>query len=174
MINRTIFIYLILISCVTCSCFNQKKAQKQVSRIDVTYPEVLAGYCATRFPVKETFLPGDTVTVTDTVFGQGETVTDTVVTMDTVIITKTRSLPSQVITKTIHVTDTVITESTSRLKVCELERGKVVDLLTNANLKLSVSQGKATKRGWVMWGLIALIIVFIAWRVYGFFKLKVK
>lgn len=131
-------------------------------------------YCAATFPPKTTIIKGDTITKTDTVKFDGNVVTDTLISFDTVRITITKTQPGQTITKTIHVTDTMRVENTAQLKVCELERGKVVDLLTDVNKQLSVSQGRAKKRAIIMWSLIALAVVYIGWKVYSALKPKVK
>lgn len=148
----TIFLLLICLS-----CNSLKKAQKDVAKISVTHPEVLAKYCADKFPVVETFLPGDTIIVTDTVFNSINIISDTVTTLDTVRITKTVTLPGKTITKTVTVTDTIVKENTAQLKVCELERGKMVDLLASSNAESDKWQGKAKKRFWILIGLIVLL-----------------
>lgn len=149
-----IFIILIII-CLSCNTL--KKAQKDVAKISVTHPEVLAEYCADKFPVKEIFLPGDTIIVTDTLELEGSVFIDTVRTLDTIRITKTVTLPGQTITRTIVIHDTVIKENTAQLKVCELERGKMVNLLASSNAESDKWQGKAKKRFWILLGLIVLL-----------------
>lgn len=161
--------YLIVIL-LFASCNSLKKAQKDVAKISVTHPEVLAAYCAEKFPVKETFLPGDTIIVTDTVQMIGNIITDTVISFDTVRITTIKTLPGQTITKIVHVTDTVVKENTAQLKVCELERGKVVDLLLKSNNESDKWQGKAKKRFWLIMALIVALVGSLYFNVRKIFK----
>lgn len=158
------FIILILLA----SCNSLKKAQKDVAKISVTHPEVLAAYCADKFPIKETFMPGDTIVVIDTVKLDGNVITDTLISFDTVRITRT--LPGQTIIKTVHIVDTVVKENTAQLKVCELERGKVVDLLTKSNIESDSWQGKAKKRFWWLLALIVALAGSLYFNVRKIFK----
>lgn len=154
------------------SCYNEKKAIQQVARADAAYPEIIAKLAAKEYPIKETFLPGDTITVRDTLKLEGNVITDTLITFDTVRIRTIITLPGKTITTTIYITDTVKQESTSKLAACEIERGKTLDLLASANLKLTDAQGKAKTRGIWMWSLIALIVVYSGWKVYNIVKPK--
>lgn len=165
--------YLLLISLICLSCYNQRKATQQFSKAVVAYPEIPAQYCAVTYPPLIGVISGDTIIKTDTVKLDGNVITDTVITFDTVRITKTVTLPGQTITKTVHVTDTIRVENTAQLKVCELERGTTLDLLADANQKLTLSQKRAKTRGIVMWSLIALVIALGVWKIYGIFKPKV-
>jgi hypothetical protein len=167
-------LYVLAVVCLSLSCYNQKAAQKQFSKAAVTYPIIPAQYCASVFPPKTTIIKGDTITKTDTVQLEGSVVTDTLISLDTIRITIVRTLPGQTITKTINVTDTITIENTAQLKVCELERSNTLDLLADANQKLTVSQKRAKTRGIVMWSLIALAVILAAWKIYGIFKPKVK
>lgn len=166
--NKQTLTFLLAILCL--SCYSSNKAAKQFGKAAITYPSIPATYCAITYPAKTEIIKGDTVTIIDTVKLEGNVITDTLYTLDTIRITKTVTLPGQTITKVVHVTDTIRVENTAQLKVCELERGKVVDLLTDANLKLSVSQKRAKTRGIIMYSLIALVVGLAAWKVYGMFK----
>lgn len=159
---------ILLVFCVSCNSL--KKAQKDVAKISVTHPEVLGKYCADKFPVKEIFMPGDTIIVTDTVKMEGVVITDTLIDFDTVRITKTITLPGKTITKTITTHDTIVKENTAQLKVCELERGKVVDLLTASNAESNKWQGKAKTRFWIMLALIVALAGSVYFNVRKIFK----
>lgn len=165
--KKYLFLFLLV------SCYSQKKATQQFGKAAATYPIIPAQYCAITYPPKTTVLKGDTVTLIDTLQMAGNVITDTLVSLDTIRITTTKTLPGQTITKTVHVTDTISIENTAQLKVCELERGKTLDLLGDANTKLDVSQGKAKKRSIIMWSLIAAIVIYSGWKIYGMFKPKV-
>jgi len=61
-------------------CATQKKAEKYYKK----HPVELAKECAEKFPVTEKYLPGDTVTNYDTLWGI-ETITDTLISEPQVI-----------------------------------------------------------------------------------------
>lgn len=166
--------FILLFACFALGCYNQKKAQTQFGKAAANYPIIPATYCAITYPPKVEFVKGDTITNTDTLQLDGNVITDTVVNLDTVRITTIKTLPGQTITKVIHVTDTVKTESTAKLSECDLERNKTLDLLADSNTKLTSYEGKAKKRGIIMWSLIALIVVYSGWKIYNIFKPKIK
>lgn len=163
------FIYLLGVI-VLFSCYSRNKAQQQFGKAVVSYPDIPTNYCSITFPPKIVTIKGDSITVTDTIWGEGITITDTLRTKDTIRITNTKTLPAQVIVKTIRITDTITVENTAQLKNCELERGKVVDMLAEANIELLKAEGKANSRGIWKWSLLALIIVYGIYRVAKFVK----
>lgn len=163
---------LIIILVIVSSCYNQRKATTQFSKAAVAYPIVASQFCAITFPPRTVTIKGDSIVLHDTLTKVGETVTDTIISFDTIRITKTVTLPSQIITRTVHITDTITVENTAQLKTCELERGKVVDLLTESNRDLLLFKGKAKTRGLVMWSLLALVVVLVGWKIYGLINKK--
>lgn len=103
-----------LILLTIASCNPQKKLQKALNEI-AKHPIESAKYCADKYPVKDSIIKGDTITVTDTVWGL---VTDTVTDIynDTVFVTK---FQDRVINKTRTVKDTIFRENTARVKELE-------------------------------------------------------
>lgn len=165
--------YLLFIICLlSFSCYNQKKAMQQFSRAATNYPAIPAQYCSTTFPVKETFIKGDSVIITDTLIQDGLISFDTLVSFDTITITKTITTPPTVITRTIHVTDTIKGESTAQLEVCQLERNTTLNLLTESQENNKVIQKRLNTRTGIMWSLILLVVALGAWKIYGFLKPK--
>ena len=77
--RRLIPIIFILIS----SCYSHKRALKNVIKADVTYPDVVSGYCGAKFPPKVS-----TSTITKTI--QGKDKTDTFTVYDTLIDLQTK------------------------------------------------------------------------------------
>jgi hypothetical protein len=126
----------------------------------------LAGLCADEYPVKDTVVLGDTITVTDTL-ETFDVLIDTVRSKDTVTITKT--LPAKTIRVTSTIRDTVFRENTARVA----QQAQVIDRLTVENNELigklsqaieSHDKDKARWRGkigipwWIF--LLAIGIVF--------------
>lgn len=113
-------IKIICIVLLLASCQSVKKATAYLEKKDAL-PEI----CAGKFPVKETFLPGDTIVSYDTVWNNTEMLWDTE-THDTLIrdtLVKYKVL-DRVITKTKVVTDTIVKENTARVRALQVERDK--------------------------------------------------
>jgi len=72
--------------------------------------------------------------------------------------------------KPIH--DTV--ENTAAIKACQIDNSTMTDLLSAKTKEADKYKGQSKKRGLYMWGLLALIIVYCGWKVYGIFKPKIK
>lgn len=89
----------------------------------------LAEICADEYPVKDSLIKGDTITVTDTL-ETFETISETVTVNDTVYITKT--LPAKTIRQTKTVVDTIVKENTARVA----QQAKVIDDFTRENENL--------------------------------------
>ena len=117
-----------------------KKAVEVLSR--PKNEPVLSELCSTRFPIKETYIKGDSVTVYDTLWGL-ETRIDTVtVTPDVVTKIVEKTVP-KIVTKTITVHDTVIKENTAKTAVLSSENAK----LKLDNVELNVKLSDAIQRG---------------------------
>jgi len=97
-------------------CNPQKRLYKAVSELN-KHPIESAKYCADKYPVKDTVIYKDSVTL-DTIF-VGDVYYDTVETKDTVYITKT--LPGKTITKTITQMKEVLRENTARVEEFKLK-----------------------------------------------------
>jgi len=107
---------LIIILLFLASCNPQKRLYKAVSELN-KHPIESAKYCADKYPVKDTVIYKDSVTL-DTIF-VGDVYYDTVETKDTVYITKT--LPGKTITKTITQVKEVLRENTARVEEFKLK-----------------------------------------------------
>jgi hypothetical protein len=163
-------VIVVLLSFLVVSCYSTKKAEKQFGRAAATYPTIPAAYCAATYPTKTVFVKGDTIVISDTIQKDGTIVEDTLITFDTVRITITKILPAQVITKTIHVTDTIIQENTAKLSLCELERGKALDLLSVANKKADTFESKAKVRLWVIISFLLAFLISLYFNLRKLFK----
>lgn len=156
--------YLLLIL-IFCGCYSERAAKKQFAKAAIAYPKIPADYCANEFPVKDSLIT-DTVLTTDTIFIQGGVFEDTVILNDTVRITVVKTLPAKIITNTVHIRDTIIRENTAALKSCEIDKSKTIGLLVKKTDEADKYKGQAKKRGFIMWGLIALLIGYIGLRTY--------
>lgn len=139
MIRLYLFAVAVVISGLN-SCMTPKKAVDVLSR--PKNEPVLSELCSTRFPIKETYIKGDSVTVYDTLWGL-ETRIDTVtVTPDVVTKIVEKTVP-KIVTKTITVHDTVIKENTAKTAVLSSENAK----LKLDNVELNVKLSDAIQRG---------------------------
>lgn len=154
-----------LIILLLTGCYTERKAKEQFSKAAVAYPAIPAAYCATEFPVKDSVIK-DTLLTTDTIFIQGGITEDTVIINDTVRITVIKTLPGKVITNTIHITDTIIRENTAAIKSCEIDKSKTIDLLVKKTSEADKYKGKSTTRGYIMWGLVLLLVSIIGLNIY--------
>jgi FtsZ-binding cell division protein ZapB len=104
---KNLLFLLLLTSCVT-----PKKAVDVLSR--PKNEPVAAEFCATKYPVKETYIQGDSIVKYDTLWG---VVTDTLISEPQVIVyTDTVRVPKLVI-KTITRTDTIKKEDPAKISV---------------------------------------------------------
>jgi hypothetical protein len=117
---KNILLLLLLTSCVT-----PKKAVDVLSR--PKNEPVAAEFCATKYPVKDSIIKGDSVVRFDTLW---ETFTDTLISEPQVII-ETKLVPKTV-TKWVTIRDTIIRENTARVAVL----GSQIAKLNEANRNL--------------------------------------
>lgn len=159
-IVKYIFICIVLLG-----CYSERKAKQQFSKAVVAYPKIPADYCANQFPVKDSLIT-DTLLTTDTLYL--EQLSDTVIVQgfDTVRIYITKTLPAKVITNTIHIRDTIYKTNTAALETCEIDKSILTGLLKDKTIEADKYHNQANKRGWIMWGLILLIIGAIGMRIY--------
>jgi len=134
------------------SCYTQRKAQSQVIKADVTYPTIVSGYCAAKFPPK-------TSTNTITKFVQGETTIDTLIVNDTITNSITKYLTKyRIDTLKVHTIDTI--ENTAKISQLQAIEDKMSIDLSEANVKIAVL--KESKSNW-MWLAITLGAIIGAW-----------
>lgn len=98
------------------ACNPSKKLHKAIDELN-KHPIESAKYCADKYPVKDSIVKGDTITVTDTLWG---IVTDTVTDVynDTVFVTK---FQDRVINKTRTIRDTIYRENTAKVQQLSLQ-----------------------------------------------------
>lgn len=168
---RYLFIILIIVFILMLfiGCFSEKKAQQQFAKAAVAFPKISANYCAFYFPSRDSLIKGDSVLVFDTLYDMS-VLTDTLYNKDTVTIIKT--LPGKVITKTIHLIDTVYRENTAKIKACEIDKSKLIELLQKKTHEADTWEGKAKTRFYIMWSLILLLVGFLGYKIYSMFKIK--
>lgn len=118
---KNILLLLLLTSCVT-----PKKAVNVLSR--PKNDPVAAEFCATKYPVKDSIIKGDSVVRFDTLW---ETYTDTLISEPQVII-ETKIVPKTV-TKWVTIRDTIVRENTAKISVLNSQIAK----LNEANRVLS-------------------------------------
>jgi hypothetical protein len=157
-------IFLLLVAFASCN--PAKKATKYMR----DHPEVNAPVCADQFPIREVTLPGDTVTVTDTL-ETFEVLVDTLRVADTLYITRTTQ--PKIIRETRTVVDTVIRENTARI-------GELLVTVRDRDETIKSRDDKITKQGkdnddlrtarnrWRLYFFLLLGAV----GVYGFLKFK--
>ena len=138
-LSPRILAYLIVVTVVLLvvfsSCMTPTKAVDVLSR--PKNEPVAAEFCATKYPVKDSIIKGDSVIKYDTLWG---IVTDTVTSDPQVLIyTDTVRVP-KLVTKTITVRDTVIRENTAKTAVLNNQVAK----LQAVNIKQSEMIGELT------------------------------
>lgn len=102
------------------SCITPKKAVDVLSR--PKNEPVAAEFCATKYPVRDSIIKGDSVIRFDTLWGL---VTDTLISEPQVII-ETKYVPKSV-TKTITVRDTIVRENTAKVSVLNSQIANFID-----------------------------------------------
>ena len=125
---KNLLLLLLLTSCVT-----PKKAVDVLSR--PKNEPVAAEFCATKYPVKDSIIKGDSVIRFDTLW---ETFTDTLISEPNVII-ETKLVPKTV-TKTVVVRDTIIRENTAKVYAL----GSQIAKLNEANQALNTKTHELT------------------------------
>lgn len=135
----------ILTLVILAGCYTQKKAEKQIARAGIEYPQLIAANCAVIYPPKKEtkYIPGKETHTSDTVVIEGKRIPcpPVIVNKDTVI-NWVNCPPSKVIHDTIRRTDTVFiqVENTAAVKSLELQNAKITADRNNW-------QAKAEKRG---------------------------
>lgn len=168
-INTILLVYFLILALLI-GCNPVEKAKKTLS----ANKEEAAKFCADEFPVKEVFIKGDSVVITDTL-ESFEVWIDTVTTKDTVYITKT--LPGKVITRTVRTTDTVVRRDMARESVLEdqliNERDLTQELIkqnTELQKKVNRWKGKIGIPWWVFLVLLTGLFLGFKGKILSLFK----
>ena len=151
--------YSLILLVLLCGCYSEKKAHNQFAKAAVAYPKIPAEYCANTFPVKDTILPGETISTFDTLYIEGENTRDTVMfqDFDTVRVFITKTLPAKIITNTIHIRDTIIRENTAKVKACEISNDILLGLLNKKTADYDGLKHRKDIWMWIAIGLMAII-----------------
>lgn len=191
-------VLLILILAALASCSTAKRTARKIEKakaVAIANPGAFAGICAVLFPVRDSLIKGDTVTVVDTVHAT-DIIVDTVripgnnlnavnyphnpqgsIYVDTVIITKT--LPARTIYKTITITDTVVRRDRAAETALEeqlrqsndrgMELSRENDALKEENAAMKNRLGK----GFIFpWWLVIVCGILLAGFIYLWIKGK--
>lgn len=166
------FVYVIIILILLSSCYTVKKAQRQVIKADMNYPEMFTAYALKAYPTKDSIIEKIKV-----VKGADIIKYDTVKEIDCDSIVNDTIIDNKVLIryKTIYRTDTIETikkvfkENTSKvtnlnLQINRLEKEK-------ENLKNQLNYETNTKKKYRNWliGLILLVSVYLVGRFkFGF------
>mgnify|MGYP001279806125 FL=1 len=163
-VKYTIWGLIVLLTIILLSgCNPVKQAQKQF-RLN---PDKFAGLCGDYFPPKDSLIKGDTVTLTDTLWGAGETIIETKVVNDTIVKTKIE-VREKVITKTVKVTDTVVRvnqakvrELTDMINKCNATTTAQYAQISAQNKTISDYQKKIWRQRIAIWLIVAAFLVYL-------------
>lgn len=153
-------------------CYNAKKAQKQVNKALLEYPDKVATIARDAFPCITT--ASDTVTVTDTLFDfidcpeapGPEYVRDTVVISG--IKTVTVKVPGKTQVKTVTVTQRI--EDSAKIKLLNsaiAARDVTISDQGQTILKQDKKISRKNKENWI-WRIIASVL--IIWQAYKIYR----
>lgn len=148
-------IYLLVVP----GCATQRKAEKYYKK----HPVELAKVCAEKYPVKDSIIKGDSVTVYDTLWGL-ETRVDTVtITPDVVTKIVEKTVP-KLITKVVTVHDTIIRENTAKTAVLNSQIAKLELDKKGVEVKLSaaIERGDNFKSKYhktISWLILCIILM---------------
>ena len=120
-------IYLVLLV-ILGACTTPRKAVDVLSR-PKNEPQA-AEFCATKYPVKDSIIKGDSVIRFDTLW---ETYTDTLISEPQVII-ETKIVPKTV-TKWVTIRDTIVRENTAKISVLNSQNAKSAAVIRNLTEK---------------------------------------
>lgn len=171
MIQACILAFIVI--CALFSCYGPKQAQNQFAKAVAYDPLLPANYCAITYPVKEKIIAGETVTKTDTIWGDGEIIHHTTVERirDTVYVTK--FVQGNTIRETIIRTDTVVKENTAAVEAERLNNKKLTGLLETTTVDRDKWKAIAKKRLWTIIGLSTAMALGLVALLYRKFKKKV-
>lgn len=151
-------------------CATQKKAEKYYTK----HPVKLAEKCAEKFPVKDTYIPGDTVTKYDTLWGI-ETVTDTLIS-EPQVITEIRTVTvPKIVTKTNTIRDTVIRENTAKTYILNQEIVQLKADKIYLNEKLSASDESRDDWRKMFFILLGIVVIYTGLKILSILgKIPIK
>jgi hypothetical protein len=154
-----VFVVIIWIVAMLSSCATQSKAERFYNK----HPEKLAEKCAEKYPVKETYIPGDTVTVYDSTT-RIDTLKDTIISEPKVITEIKKVVVTKVVTKTNTIRDTIKVENTAKTAVLNSQ----IENCEKKYQELYLKYEQAVKRGddfrskyqkTVSWLVLCIVII---------------
>jgi hypothetical protein len=156
-------IQLLIVLMVFQSCYTVQKAQKQIIRAHVSYPELMPDFCSSTFPTKDS-----TVVKTKFIKGKETFKTDTI-TIDCDSVVSDFDKENKVFIKREEGfrVDTVYIDKIKTVRDTALEIKLQNDINKQKNdirkLKADLLQAENSSNGWMQrcWGLIILLIFII-------------
>ena len=169
-LNHIIIALLVLV--ILPSCYNAKKAQKQVNKALLEYPEKVATIARDAFPCIT--IASDTVRVTDTLFDfidcpeapGPEYIRDTVVISG--VKTVTVKVPGKTQVKTVTVTQRI--EDSAKIKLLTMDIAALVSVNADQGqtiVKQDKKISRKNKENWI-WRIIAIVL--IIWQAYKIYR----
>ena len=163
-VKYTIWGLIVILTIILLSgCNPVKQAQKQF-RLN---PDKFAGLCGDYFPPKDSLIKGDTVTLTDTLWGAGETIIETKVVNDTLVRT-VYEVRDKIIFKTLKITDTVVRvnqakvrELTDMINKCNATTTSQEAQILAKNKTISDYQKKIWRQRIAIWLIVAAFLVYL-------------
>lgn len=168
------YLVIVILSILFAGCITPKKAVDVLSR--PKNEPVLSELCSTRFPIKETYIKGDSVVKYDTLWGL---VTDTIVPDPQVLVYRDTVKVPKLVTKTVTIRDTVVKENTAKVSFLNSQIAKLFDLnrnLSEKNTELTQQRdeyksqrNKARLINWILYVVIGLSIGFLVRKKFKLF-----
>jgi hypothetical protein len=133
-------------------CTTQKKAVRWMNE----HPVVLAELCNDQYPVKETFVKGQTIYETDTLIEPG-----LIIQADPILL-KVKCPPSKTIKVIERRTDTIMKENTAKLRL-------VLNDLSNLNTEVETERKRTqAANSRFVWAICLGLVGIVAARIFKF------
>lgn len=171
---KKIITYLVLIAVLASivfllnSCNTLRQSQTRLFKVDRDHPELLAEYCAEKYPVTEDstvsikIIKGDTIKEMDTLYVDCDKVKDSIIKIIKVPYVKTISN-----TDTVERTVTVTKENTAALQAEIGKHKSTTTLLNKTQGKLSTMNKIAIVLGSLLLLAVILIVVIIRFKLFS-------
>lgn len=164
-------IYIFAVLLLT-GCYNAKKAQKQVNKALLEYPDKVATIARDAFPCITT--ASDTVTVTDTLLDfidcpespGPEYVRDTLIIGE--MRTVTVKVPGKTQVKTVTVTQRI--EDSAKIKLLTMDIAALVSVNADQGATIKKQDKKITRKNKELWIWRIIASVLIIWQAYKIYR----
>jgi hypothetical protein len=154
------------------SCYNTKKAEKQVNKALLNYPDAVATIARNAFPCTTTKL--DTVSVTDTIIEVAECPEQDYIintNHDTVwidkVATKIIKVPIKVPVRTVTITKTI--EDSAKIKLLQTSFKEMDAVIIKQNATIEAQDKKIARKNkelWIYRSLLFLLFLYMCYRLY--------